>query len=106
MIKGKLHLSRVGIKITQIEKSVKGKKKKKKKHTSERDLVLGPVTAEVVDPPAGNARLKAKQLLPRADFALLDPLYTDWFKSCCCRVEDRISIYKQLMSNWYNEGVN
>jgi hypothetical protein len=67
----------------------------KKNHTCERDLVLGPVVAEVVDPPAGHAPLEAKQLLPRATQNILDPLYTD--VGCCCL------IYRQLMANCKNQ---
>jgi hypothetical protein len=73
----------------------------KKKNTCERDLVLGPVVAEVVDPPAGHAPLEAKQLLPRATRNLLDPLYTD--VGCCCLVEDLVSIYRQLMADCKNQ---
>jgi hypothetical protein len=72
-------------------------KKKKKKHTCERDLVLGPVAVEVIDRPAGHALLEAKHLLPRANRNLLDPLYTD--VGCCCLVEDLKDIYRQMMED-------
>jgi hypothetical protein len=82
----------------QIEKSGEGKKKK---DTCERDLVLGPVAAEVVDRPAGHAPLEAKHLLPRANQNLLDLLYTD--VGYCCLVEDLISIYRQMMKDCENQ---
>jgi hypothetical protein len=78
----------------QVEKS---REEKKKKHTCERDLVLGPVAVEVIDRPAGHALLEAKHLLPRANRNLLDPLYTD--VGCCCLVEDLKDIYRQMMED-------
>jgi hypothetical protein len=87
----------------QIEKSGE-EKKKKKKTTYERDLVLGPVAAEVVDRPAGHAPLEAKHLLPCANRNLLDPLYTD--VGCCCLVEDLKDIYRQMMEDCENQTTN
>jgi hypothetical protein len=85
----------------ELASKLKNLGKKKKTHTCERDLVLGPVVAEVFNPLAGHAPLEAKQLLPRATRNLLDPLYTD--VGCFRLVENLISIYRQLMAYCKNQ---
>jgi len=105
MIKDKLHVSLLGIKSTQyFTTNLKNLgEKKKHTHTCERDLVLGPVAAEVIDRPARQAPLEAKHLLSRANQNLFDPLHTD--VGCCCVVEDLISIYRQMMEDCENQTI-
>jgi hypothetical protein len=72
-------------------------------HTCQRDLVVGPVVAEVVDRRARHAPLKAKHLVSRANQNPFDPLCTD--ASCCCFVEELRSIYRQMKEDWENQNI-